>query len=210
MCFSAPVSFTASAVLATLGTVLIVRTKSKKLLPLAVIPCFFALQQAAEGFVWLSLPHPSFAKNIFLFFAYFCWPLWTPFAFWYAEPEEARKRWMLVCWGLGGVAALLFGFYIPWSSAVPYHCSIAYTDPPNLGLGLSLLRSIAYLSSTVLLFFISSLKKMRFFGCLTVILVVLIYGIDRYFFYSVWCFFQAFLSLGLLWVLPMSDHRSNG
>lgn len=92
MCFSANVSFTASIVLAIIGTCLLKKTKKQIFVPLALIPWFFAIQQASEGFVWLALPEESFARNIFLFFAYFVWPIWVPFSVWFAEENRKRKQ----------------------------------------------------------------------------------------------------------------------
>ena len=49
MCFSAPASFTAAAVLLGLGTVTMRRARSRRELPYAAIPLLFGVQQLLEG-----------------------------------------------------------------------------------------------------------------------------------------------------------------
>ena len=55
MCFSATGSFATAGVLMAIGGVSLSRASSKPLRRLAVIPTFFAAQQAAEGIVWLTI-----------------------------------------------------------------------------------------------------------------------------------------------------------
>ena len=54
MCFSASASFLAASLLLVTGIYALKKVKSKKQIPLALIPLFFAFQQAAEGVIWLS------------------------------------------------------------------------------------------------------------------------------------------------------------
>ncbi|RRJ46375.1 hypothetical protein EIM03_29860 [Pseudomonas aeruginosa] len=56
MCFSAPASFTAAAVLLGLGTVTMRRARSRRELPYAAIPLLFGVQQLLEGMLWLTFP----------------------------------------------------------------------------------------------------------------------------------------------------------
>lgn len=195
MCFSAPASFTASAVLAGLGAVLIVRTKTKRLLPLASIPCFFAIQQCLEGFIWLSLPKETSAIDIYIFFALVFWPIWIPLSLWIAEPNIQRKYILSVFLGLGIVTGILLGLSIPGSTASMHNKSIYYSTNSND------LNFILYIISTLSPFFISSLKKTWIFGALAALFGLTIYAIDQYFFVSMWCFFAALLSLSLFLVI---------
>src|SRR5690242_9093334 len=57
MCFSVGASFTASGILAVIGGFALVRAP-KYYRALAAIPLLFALQQFAEGVVWMTLTHP--------------------------------------------------------------------------------------------------------------------------------------------------------
>ncbi|MBD2056564.1 hypothetical protein H6F88_11140 [Oculatella sp. FACHB-28] len=77
MCFSAPVSFTASALLIPAGlyALRLAYGQNSSYLPLASIPIAFGVQQACEGLVWLSIEaDSSTAVNVgafsFLGFAY--------------------------------------------------------------------------------------------------------------------------------------------
>jgi hypothetical protein len=79
MCFSAQASFGASAVLGIMGIYALHKAKQQERL-LAIVPLFFAVQQACEGIVWLTYANPSqhfitaAATYSFCFFAYFFGP----------------------------------------------------------------------------------------------------------------------------------------
>lgn len=57
MCFSAPISFAASAWLLPTGlcSLQLVHQQNPRYIPLAFIPVTFAIQQACEGLVWLGI-----------------------------------------------------------------------------------------------------------------------------------------------------------
>jgi hypothetical protein len=209
MCFSAPASFTASAVLAAVGAGVLCRLKGKHLWPLALIPWFFAIQQFSEGVVWLSLSETTptllalVAKNVFLFFAFVFWPIWMPLSLWLVETDIWRKRLIFVCLGIGILTSLLLAFRIPHMAVMPYRCSIHY------GGGLSLLQRsslialpilLSYGIATVLPLFLSSLKNMKILAVLVTLSGLAIYWIDQLFFVSMWCFSAAILSICLLFV----------
>jgi hypothetical protein len=84
MCFSASASFGAGVVLSAIGVVSIKKNQHKSQFLFASIPLLFAVQQFAEGILWLVLPNPEYASMqkhttyVFLFFAQFFWPLWVP------------------------------------------------------------------------------------------------------------------------------------
>lgn len=205
MCFSAPASFTASAVLAVMGTALVVRIKSRRLLPLAMIPWFFAIQQSAEGMVWLHLPEPSEAKNIFLFFAYVFWPIWISFSVWLAEDQHWRKELLAICIGMGIALGTALSLLIPHTVAVPYQNSIHYLSSTHLNL--NILIPVFYGITTLLPLFISSLKKIWIVGLLTAASGIVIYSIDQLFFASMWCFFAAIISLALYFILRVWERQ---
>mgnify|MGYP000091041284 FL=1 len=75
MCFSATASFAASAVLGATGIATLAKTKDRKMLPLATIPLVFAIQQAIEGGLWLTIADGGsdavLLSALFLFFALF-------------------------------------------------------------------------------------------------------------------------------------------
>ncbi len=85
MCFSAEASFAAALFLAPCGVVTVGRALAydKRLLGFACFPLFFGIQQVTEGIVWLGVATPSVGPVtstalIFLFFAYWFWPVWVP------------------------------------------------------------------------------------------------------------------------------------
>ena len=58
MCFSATASFTAAAIVGSIGAVTLwkaARLRDRALLPIAAFPVLFALQQTVEGLLWLEL-----------------------------------------------------------------------------------------------------------------------------------------------------------
>jgi heme A synthase len=80
MCFSATASFSAAAVLGTVGVVALNKVKSKDQLMFASIPLLFGIQQAIEGLVWVSLTHSSdvFLRQFFTYgFLFFAQVLWA-------------------------------------------------------------------------------------------------------------------------------------
>ncbi len=203
MCYSATASFSASAVLAVMGLTLVLRTQNKKFLPLALIPLLFAIQQAAEGFLWLGIA-PDFAKSLFLFFAFVGWPLWIPFAFWFAEEVSWSKQTLAICFGVGLIISSMLGFAIPNMTASISCASVYYAYPPHFYNHDILFAS--YVIATVFPFFLSSLPKTSYFGLLFAASALLIAWIDRTFFISLWCFVSALISLGLFFILsnPLS------
>ena len=199
MCFSATASFTAAAVLAVLGAALLFRIRDRRFLPLALIPIFFALQQAAEGFLWLDFSENAFEKDLFLFFAFVVWPLWIPYSFWSAETKLGCRQRLAVCFGIGLVVSCLLAFSIPYTTATAGHYSIHYSYPSYFDLHPTLFTF--YAAATVLPFFLSSLRGTALLGILFALTALLIGWIDRIFFISLWCFVSALVSLGLFLIL---------
>src|SRR3989344_2609319 len=106
MCFSPAASFIASGGLAAIGvSSYSIAPKNQKLI--ASIPFIFAIQQAVEGFQWLSLDSnisPTFSYA-FLFFALLFWPVYIPWIVFHLD----KKRHHLMEWLLGiGITLSLF------------------------------------------------------------------------------------------------------
>ena len=200
MCFSAQASFGAAALLSIIGLMCLRKVKNKNLYPFAMVPVFFAIQQAFEGIVWITHGQPTnalvnqLAMFAFLFFAFFFWPVWIPFSFAMIEKNKIRRN---ILYGLlgGGTAissGLVYSVYQHGVSA-QIHCNhIKYiVDIPGMfhhwGIWV-------YCLATILPFFVSSKKTAWLFVlalCGSVAITVYFYTA---FFTSVWCFFAALLS----------------
>lgn len=97
MCFSAPASFTAAAVLLSMGTVTVRRARARRELPYAAIPLLFGVQQLLEGMLWLTFPDHAPLLNVGLthlysFFSHILWPIYVPLAALALETVRWRRR----------------------------------------------------------------------------------------------------------------------
>lgn len=201
MCFSAQASFGAAALLSVIGLLCLRKVKKRKIYPFAMIPIFFAIQQAFEGVVWITYDQPvnalvhTFAMYSFLFFAFFFWPVWIPFSFAMIETKKDRRN---VLYGLMGVGIAVSSGLIYSVAQLGVSTQITcnhvkyIVDIPGVfhewGVWV-------YCVATILPFFVSSKKIAWFFGlALTGSVAITVYFYTA-FFTSVWCFFSALLSV---------------
>src|SRR5438445_13520615 len=75
------------------------------LVPLALVPIAFALQQLSEGLVWMGINSQDsaliqMASVFFLFFAIPFWPFWIPISLLFMERKTGAR------YALGGFALL--------------------------------------------------------------------------------------------------------
>src|SRR5262245_30474127 len=98
MCLSAEASFGVGVVLVPAGVYCISAAlrKHPAYLPLGAVPLFFAVQQFAEGLVWIGIDQGNAElvrvnALLFLFFALAFWPIWVPFCAMIAEQQAWRK-----------------------------------------------------------------------------------------------------------------------
>jgi hypothetical protein len=207
MCFSASASFTASAVLVTAGIVSLSVGNKRGQWAFAAIPLIFAVQQFIEGFLWLRLSGGDTAESVvpvaraYLVFAQVLWPLWVPLAVLLMEPLLQRRkvlRWTLLfgalsaayhAWSLFAVSpvAAIDGHHIRYTIVYPWHL-----EHP---------MSVLYFIATVAAVFVSSLRRMWLLG----MALVLSYLVARISFpgnvISVWCYFAAIISGGIVFLL---------
>ncbi len=213
MCFSAEASFAAGAALLPVGAFCVVQAvrKDVRLLPLALTPIAFGVQQAAEGCVWLGLRggDPALvarASMAFLFFAVAFWPFWIPFCLLFPESRPAVRRL------LGATAALSVVWLLAYASAalepgrLPPTEIVRHSISYDLS-GLPMFRPVprVALRSAYLAFIVVPLAAARpgcwggrlrlLGGAAVAVLFALCYLIYWYAFLSVWCFFAALLSL---------------
>jgi len=201
MCFSATASFGAGAILTAIGAVSLKTANTPKQLPFASIPLIFAAQQIAEGFLWLSLTNPEYARftipctYLFLFFAQIFWPTWVPFAALKLEANERKSKLLKIMTACGAAVSLYFTACIiifPVEGMVQ-DCHILYVfGYPQI---MTPFVTGFYAIATIGALMVSSVKGMKTFGIsvLVAYVVTAIFYLD--FFVSVWCFFSAILSI---------------
>jgi hypothetical protein len=203
MCFSATASFGAGVVLSIIGVASMKKIQHPSQILFASIPLLFAVQQIAEGILWVTLPNPAYTlmsqvmTYVFLFFAQFFWPLWVPIAILMLEKESKRKRFQKILVGMGMIVALYFAYclilYPVHATIVGYHVTYK-VEYPNL---LGRYGGIFYLIATVAPPFFSHIKRMWMVGT-TMFISYLITAIfyDHYV-VSVWCFFASIISISI-------------
>lgn len=219
MCFSAEMSFAASAVLTVSGAVAIKKVTSKAWLLFACIPFLFAAQQFAEGMLWLSYSHAAFEKLrhawviAFLVFAQVIWPVWVPLSLLSIETIPSRKKLLKFILAVGAMlsAYVAIGLFIfpvdgyPESHHIKYELGFPLSD--------SFIAAAFYFTATVLSCVVSSAKRMTMLG----LIILGSYILARIFFngytISVWCFFAAIISVTVIYVIhfakPVSSGRTN-
>jgi hypothetical protein len=218
MCFSSSASFTATATLVPLGmaTVQICRRKQEAaLIPLALAPLFFGLQQALEGVVWLNVGQPVESTWLhpaalgYLFFAYLFWLVWIPWSALRLNGGEAplwRGSLLKLLLALGLLVGLLL--WVPLlldagridpavvQGSLAYNTRLMGDGWINLRLG----SGIYALIITLPLLLLRS-AGVRVFGVLLVISYLVAQLLYVYAFTSVWCFFSALLSVVIVWLV---------
>jgi hypothetical protein len=218
MCFSSSASFAVAAVLLPLGVASVRYCRQQErddLLPLALTPLFFSLQQALEGLVWLGLEpggadwlvHP--AALAYLFFAYGFWLTWMPWSVLRLNrhaPPALRRRSLgiLLVLGLLTGAALWLPLALDGSLLQPavvngsldYHTILLADRWINLAIG-----STAYGVVVIGPLMLSASGRLRAFGAAILAAFLVSHLFYGHAFASVWCFFSALLSASLYWIL---------
>ncbi len=215
MCFSSQASFIAAGSLLPAGAwaVRVCRSQRPELLPLALCPWLFAVQQALEGVVWLGLdgavaaPLAHAAAVGFLFFAHGFWPAWMPWcALRAARPRRAEVLPLLrICCALG----LLLGLWL-WlpllldaSRVVPEVVGGSINYQTRLladGLVSHELGASSYALVVVMPLLLCGSRRLAWYGLALLASVVLSWIAFITVFTSVWCFLAAVLALMIPWV----------
>lgn len=201
MCFSAEVSFGTAAVLGVAGTVSLSRVTQKRQLAFAALPLLFAIQQACEGILWLSLAHDTAVQiqkpftYLFLLFAQVLWTSWVPLCILLLETNRRRRRLLYITLIAGICDSLLLGYRLLFYS-VSAEISCNHIDYQIGTTGwMVILSSFFYVVAVVLPPFISGNNEIRLMGVLlTCSLIVSKFAYDNYLI-SVWCFFAAAISV---------------
>lgn len=208
MCFSAEASFIASGALAVTGAYTVKKTLDKKkhsFLLAAAIPLLFSAQQLIEGFIWVFAgkdPKIDYTLScLYLFFAFFLWPVWIPLTF--AIYDKGKKK----IYGFLAMIGFIYGSYVYilnlfYRSNFNLHMcekNICYFkfDTPNSFSSIILI----YFVCTILPFFISRPPLLKLYGVIISITAMISTYFYVYAFYSVWCFFSAICSIYIIYLV---------
>ncbi len=213
MCFSATASFTAAGFLAVFALIAHRMVQHPRQRLFATIPLLFAVQQAAEGIVWLSFKDESLlflrmpAAYIFLFFAFMVWPTWIPVSL--AQLCRWRSWYASLFFVLVGIATSIFlGFHMfthPLIVQANNHHIIYRYPHSQLWYWLT---TASYLVATVGPFMYQPSYLMKLSGFFLFATSVVSYIVYFEAFASIWCFFGALLSV-LVCILLWQDNRSH-
>ena len=213
MCFSASVSFAASAFVASAGILAIRATQKPAERPFASVPILFAIQQFIEGVLWLLLPHVGTTPatqgltQVYAFFIGVIWPIMIPLGILLIEPGLIRRRLMMAVLAIGVIVAIgTFGIIVRYGVGVQVvNQCLVYTNPVGGGL---LIRS-AYVIATCAAYFLSSHASVRWIGVAMVAGFGVAFSFYRLNWPSVWCFFAAIVSMLIYYYFRRSRAAGN-
>lgn len=201
MCFSPATSFGAAALLAVAGIASIAKVRQQKEMLFAAIPVLFALQQVAEGLLWLSIgnlglrPLRANLTYFFLFVAESVWPVWVPLSLLLMERTRFGKTILTLLLATGVLTAVYLAFYLLTYGveATVSGCHILYMQ--HLHSPYNVLTSLPYLSATILPFFVSGVRGMRWLGIVVLASYLITKAFYDYHLLSVWCLFAGLISV---------------
>lgn len=206
MCFSAGASFTMAGVLTVIGGAAIGANADKPRRLFAAVPLVFAIQQAAEGIVWLTIDAPAHAMLLraavfaFLAFALVVWPTWIPWSLRVAERDTQRRKWLTILTYAGTLVSLgAVGLLVRWEPrAYIDGSSVQYDFGVPTGALVHLLILVAYTAPPLAACFVSKIALSKVFGGALLLSMGAAMAIRAEALTSVWCFFAAGLSLLVL------------
>jgi len=218
MCFCAGASFTASIILSLIGIMSLSQVRKRSYYLFAATPLFFALQQAAEGVLWVALTksstltaralayvslideHPSIKlmTYTFLFFALIIWPLVIPLSL----ALISRQKLLYQLTAFGAIISTLFATSLLWYGAqaaiVEDHIVYSFFTPMA---SMQWLLVLLYMLPAVGSFFLMRDKLFYLMGTVLFASAALSAFVWTVWFTSVWCFFAALLSVGVYFVV---------
>lgn len=211
MCFSAGASFAGGTVITAIGiaTARIVRKPEQKLF--STIPLIFGMQQISEGFVWVALQNPgnqamlTISGYLFLIAAVVIWPTMVPLSVLKMEQKPSRRRYLKIFLAAGIITSLYYGTGLIIHNIEPeisnHHIKYVNDFPKSLATP----AFILYLIATLIPIYISSIKKMYLFGILVTVSCLITGIFFKEYLTSVWCFFAAFISIVIYWIIRTGD-----
>ena len=215
MCFSAEASFAGGVIISAIGVATVKEVHKPSQLVFASIPLFFGAQQITEGCLWLTLPNPEygtvqmFSKYIFLIMAEVLWPMMIPLSVFFMEENKKRKRILRILLFMGVSVSLYYAFCLLFFNVTPqimgYHIQYR-TDFPKFSTALAF---IVYFIASITPLFVSSIQRTHLLGILMFLSCVVTAVFFWQYLASVWCFFAAFISGVIFWILRDAKRKFN-
>lgn len=212
MCLSAPVSLTAAAVLIPLGAATVRRAwrTDRRYVALAALPVLLGVQQLIEGFIWIeggrsNMQAVEILSLAYTFFAWIGWPVWIPLAAYFVEPQRRRPAYlMFIIVGamLGSIQWLPYLAHAGWLKVSFFEYAVRYSDQQLLDVIVGRPLTYAVYSGLVTVpMLLSSDHRLRIFGGLIALVLVVTLVFFQWAYISVFCFGGAIASLYLAWVM---------
>lgn len=211
MCFCAEASFAAAGILAITGLLTVRSTTKKSQRMLAVIPIIFALQQAAEGVLWVSAHNNqllwlhTIAAYAFLFCAFVIWPTWIPWALNTYEEYKKPVLTYLTYWGIVVSSALMVLMLVSHMTITTHehHVQYLFMLPEWVGI----LGTFLYAIPIITPFFVCGKKYCIIMGILLIVSAIITWLMWYNYFASVWCFFSALLSILIFCIITHENEE---
>lgn len=212
MCLSAPVSFSAAAVLIPLGAATMRRAWStdRRYLAVATLPVLLGVQQLIEGLIWTegaraNLPAVETLSLAYTFFAWIVWPVWIPLSAYSVEPARRQPAYLIfiiVGAMLGSIQWLPYLAHAGWLKVSFLDYAVRYSDQQLLDgiVGRPLTYAI-YSGLVVVPMLLSSDRRLRVFGGLIALVLAVTLAFFQWAYISVFCFGGAIASLYLAWMM---------
>jgi hypothetical protein len=202
MCFSATASFTAAAVIGSVGIVTLRSAAAHpdhRILALSAFPMLFALQQVVEGLLWLDLaaPEPGALRGVlvhaFQGYAEVFWPTFAPLAALLIERERWRRVLISICLVIGLALSV---YLLVAMIGHPYQASvgeghIVYRNDFQYPKGIE----APYVVATTLSLLLCSAKEVQRLALVILIGFAVADVSFHHAYISVWCFFAAVASV---------------
>jgi hypothetical protein len=210
MCFSASVSFGASAVLTTCGALAMHKAQTPAQKLFAITPLFFGIQQCSEGCIWLALQNPEnqllsanlwLMTTFFLIFAWIVWPFFIPFSLFKLEKVEKRKIYLKYLVFVGALVSIILANQLFSQEVIPRIVEHHILFVKERAGGLQRYTGHLYAAAVLLPFIFSSNKNIKILGAFNLVAFLIAWTVYTEFLISVWCFFAAMASGGILYVI---------
>lgn len=210
MCFSPEASFTGGVLIFSIGIATVKSVHKTNQMVFAIIPMFFGIQQITEGFLWLSLQNPYYPNiqnltaPIFLIMAEVLWPMVIPLSVLLMEEDKTKRNILKILLALGILLSSYYAYcllnFTVHPQIVDYH--IQYNN--DFPIAFRNLAFVIYLIATITPLFVSSIKRMHYLGVLMLLSCLISALFFMQYLTSVWCFFAAFISVVIYWILKDS------